>query len=125
MTPRPPDPPDPPRPAPLPGRLAALDRAAVMGICNVTPDSFSDGGRHFGLAAALEHCDRMLAEGADLIDVGGESTRPGAGRVLAEEELARVVPLVKELAARSVAVSVDTMRAAVAAAAVEAGAVLI
>ncbi|MDR2567297.1 MAG: dihydropteroate synthase [Bifidobacteriaceae bacterium] len=96
-----------------------------MGICNVTPDSFSDGGRYLELAAALDHCDQMLAEGADLIDVGGESTRPGAPRVDLEEELRRVIPVVKELAARGVAVSVDTMRAAVAAAAVEAGAAVI
>jgi dihydropteroate synthase len=113
------------RPAPLPAPLAHLERTAVMGICNVTPDSFSDGGRYMDLGAALDHCDRMLAEGADLIDVGGESTRPGAPRVDQDEELRRVVPVVKELAARSVPVSVDTMRAAVAMAAVEAGACLI
>jgi dihydropteroate synthase len=96
-----------------------------MGICNVTPDSFSDGGRYLEVAAALDHCDQMLAEGADLIDVGGESTRPGAPRVDQAEELRRVIPVVKELAARGVAVSVDTMRAAVAAASVEAGACVV
>ncbi|MDR0594959.1 MAG: dihydropteroate synthase [Bifidobacteriaceae bacterium] len=96
-----------------------------MGICNVTPDSFSDGGRHLQLAAALDHCDRMLAEGADLIDVGGESTRPGAGRVSRDEEWRRIGPLIKELVARGVVVSVDTMRAAVAAAAARAGAAIV
>jgi dihydropteroate synthase len=96
-----------------------------MGICNVTPDSFSDGGRHFALADALDHCQAMLADGADLIDVGGESTRPGAGRLDQAEELRRVIPLVKELAAGAVAVSIDTMRASVAAAALEAGALIV
>jgi dihydropteroate synthase len=96
-----------------------------MGICNVTPDSFSDGGRYMELVAALDHCDQMLAEGADLIDVGGESTRPGAPRVEEGEELRRVIPVVKELADRAVTVSVDTMRASVASAAVQAGAAMI
>jgi dihydropteroate synthase len=96
-----------------------------MGICNVTPDSFSDGGRHLELAAALDHCQQMLAQGADLIDVGGESTRPGAARVSADEELGRVIPLVTDLVALGAVVSVDTMRAAVAAAAVDAGASVI
>jgi dihydropteroate synthase len=115
----------PARPAPLPPALRDLRRTAVMGICNVTPDSFSDGGLHMELGAALDHCLRMVQDGADLIDVGGESTRPGAGRVPATEELRRVIPLVKELSARAVPVSVDTMRASVAAAAHEAGAVII
>jgi dihydropteroate synthase len=96
-----------------------------MGICNVTPDSFSDGGRYLALSDALEHCAAMLAEGADLIDVGGESTRPGAPRVEEAEELRRVLPLVKELVERGVPVSVDTTRSRVALAAVEAGAVVI
>ncbi|MDR3106980.1 MAG: dihydropteroate synthase [Bifidobacteriaceae bacterium] len=113
------------RPAPLPAGLAELERTAVMGICNLTPDSFSDGGRWLEPAAALAHCQRMLAEGADLIDLGGESTRPGAARISLDEELRRVVPMVGELAGRGVAVSVDTMRAAVAAAAAAAGAAVI
>ncbi|MDR1440858.1 MAG: dihydropteroate synthase [Bifidobacteriaceae bacterium] len=117
--------PPPCRPSPLPPALAELDRTAVMGICNVTPDSFSDGGRYMELVAALDHCDQMLAEGADLIDVGGESTRPGAPRVEEGEELRRVIPVVKELADRAVTVSVDTMRASVASAAVQAGAAMI
>ncbi len=102
-----------------------VDRSAgpvVMGVVNVTPDSFSDGGRYDDPARAVEHGLRLLAEGADLLDIGGESTRPGATRPLVEEELARVVPVVTELAAAGAVVSVDTMRAEVAAAAVAAGA---
>ncbi|MEW1908667.1 dihydropteroate synthase [Kitasatospora sp. NPDC085895] len=108
----------------LPG-LPTLDRCAVMGVVNVTPDSFSDGGLWLDPAAAVAHGLRLTAQGADLIDVGGESTRPGAQRVTEEEELRRVVPVVRELAAAGVVVSVDTMRANVAAAAVEAGARLV
>jgi dihydropteroate synthase len=98
------------------------ERCAVMGVLNVTPDSFSDGGRYRDLGAALDHARQMRAEGADLIDVGGESTRPGAERVPAAEEIRRVLPAITALAAEGVTVSVDTMRAAVAAAAIEAGA---
>ncbi|WP_030268786.1 dihydropteroate synthase [Streptomyces sp. NRRL B-24484] len=108
----------------LPG-LPTLDRCAVMGVVNVTPDSFSDGGLWLDPAAAVAHGLRLTAQGADLIDVGGESTRPGARRVTEEEELRRVVPVVRELAAAGAVVSVDTMRANVAAAAVEAGARLV
>jgi dihydropteroate synthase len=93
-----------------------------MGILNVTPDSFSDGGRHDTHAAAVAHGLRMAAAGADYVDVGGESTRPGAGRVRADEECRRVLPVVAELAGRGVAVSIDTTRASVAAAALGAGA---
>lgn len=107
------------------GRPLRLDRPRVMGIVNVTPDSFSDGGDHFDLEAAVAHGLQLAAEGADILDVGGESTRPGAVRVAAEEELGRVVPVVRELAAAGIPVSVDTMRAAVAEAAIEAGAALI
>nr|WP_040684337.1 dihydropteroate synthase [Nocardiopsis halotolerans] len=96
-----------------------------MGVVNVTPDSFSDGGAWFDPGRAIEHGTRLVEEGADIVDVGGESTRPGAQRVSAEEELRRVEPVVRELAARGVAVSVDTMRAEVAERAVEAGAVLV
>ncbi|MDO5678606.1 MAG: dihydropteroate synthase, partial [Propionibacteriaceae bacterium] len=97
----------------------------VMGIVNVTPDSFSDGGRFLDTERALDHAREMLAQGASIIDVGGESTRPGAERVGLDEELARVVPLVQALAADGVRVSVDTMRATVAQACIEAGATII
>ena len=100
----------------------AEGRTRVMGILNVTPDSFSDGGRYVGLTAALEHARELVAAGADLIDVGGESTRPGAARVDAAEEQRRVLPVVRELAAEGVRVSIDTMNASTALAAVEAGA---
>ncbi|WP_199748704.1 dihydropteroate synthase [Amycolatopsis sp. WAC 01376] len=100
-------------------------RCAVMGILNVTPDSFSDGGRYLGVEQALEHAHEMWARGADLIDVGGESTRPGASRVDAETEISRIMPVIRSLAADGVAMSVDTTRAEVAFAAVEAGASVI
>ncbi|MER6318699.1 dihydropteroate synthase [Streptomyces sp. NPDC001581] len=96
-----------------------------MGVVNVTPDSFSDGGRWFDTAAAVKRGLSLVADGADLVDVGGESTRPGAARVEEREELRRVVPVVRGLVAEGVLVSVDTMRAAVARRAVEAGAVLV
>lgn len=97
----------------------------MMGILNVTPDSFSDGGRHVSAAAAVEHGLQMTTAGADIIDVGGESTRPGAGRIDAAEEMRRVLPVIRGLARLGVTVSVDTMRAAVAEAAIGAGAALI
>nr|WP_323137676.1 dihydropteroate synthase [Streptomyces sp. NEAU-H22] len=96
-----------------------------MGVVNVTPDSFSDGGRWFDPARAVAHGLALLGEGADILDVGGESTRPGAARPTVEEELRRVLPVVGELAAAGAAVSVDTMRAEVAARAMEAGAALV
>ncbi|MDN5857285.1 MAG: dihydropteroate synthase [Pseudonocardia sp.] len=96
-----------------------------MGILNVTPDSFSDGGRYLDREAAVARGVVMRGEGADLVDVGGESTRPGAGRIDPEVEAARVLPVVAELTAEGVPVSIDTTRAAVAEAAVEAGAVLV
>ncbi|RJL22614.1 dihydropteroate synthase [Bailinhaonella thermotolerans] len=96
-----------------------------MGVVNVTPDSFSDGGRWFDPDAAVRHGLELVDEGADIVDVGGESTRPGAQRVSYEEELRRVEPVIKALAQEGVPVSVDTMRAEVAEAAVEAGAVLV
>jgi dihydropteroate synthase len=94
----------------------------VMGVVNVTPDSFSDGGRYDTVEAAVEHGLALLADGADILDIGGESTRPGATRPLVAEELARVVPVITELVAAGALVSVDTMRAEVAQAAVAAGA---
>lgn len=105
--------------------LPTLARPLVMGVVNVTPDSFSDGGRFLGADAAVEHGLAMLAEGADLLDIGGESTRPGATRPLVTEELARVVPVITRLAEQGAIVSVDTMRAEVAEAALDAGAVIV
>jgi len=96
-----------------------------MGVLNVTPDSFSDGGRYTDVEAAVRHGLAMRADGADIIDVGGESTRPGAERVDAATEIARVLPAIRELAAAGVPISVDTTRAAVADAALEAGAALV
>ena len=107
----------------LPG--AGAGHCLVMGVVNVTPDSFSDGGKWFTADAAVARGHELVAQGADLLDVGGESTRPGAARVPAEEELRRVLPVIRELAAAGVKVSVDTTRAAVADAALEAGAVLV
>ncbi len=105
--------------------LPEWDRCAVMGVVNVTPDSFSDGGHWFDTTAAIKHGLELVAEGADLIDVGGESTRPGASRVDEAEELRRVIPVVRGLASEGVTVSVDTMRAGVAEQSVAAGAVLV
>ncbi len=100
--------------------------AMVMGVVNVTPDSFSDGGQFIRPEAAVRHALELIGEGADLIDIGGESTRPDAAPVPEEEELRRVVPVIRELSrASAVAVSIDTMKPAVARAAIEAGAVII
>lgn len=96
-----------------------------MGVLNVTADSFSDGGRHLAYADAMAHARRMVADGADLIDVGGESTRPGSMRVDEADEHQRVLPLVRELRSEGVAVSVDTMRARVARSALDDGATII
>ena len=85
-----------------------LSRPLVMGIVNVTPDSFSDGGRHASTAAALRHCERLVADGADMLDIGGESTRPGATKPVVEEELARVMPVLQGALRLGVPVSVDT-----------------
>lgn len=99
----------------------SLDRPIVMGVVNVTPDSFSDGGRYFGTAEAIAHGVSLLEAGADIIDVGGESTRPGATPVAPEEEIARVEPVIRSLAERGARVSVDTRHAAVMEAAAAAG----
>lgn len=104
-----------------PDDLLRSDEPVVMGILNVTPDSFSDGGRYTDLDAAVRHGVQMHRDGAQLVDVGGESTRPGAERVDAETEIARVLPVIRELAALGVPMSIDTTRACVAAAALEAG----
>lgn len=97
----------------------------VMGILNVTPDSFADGGRHNDFEAAVARGLEMIAEGVDIIDIGGESTRPGAERVTEEEEISRTVPVIKELAKYGTTISIDTMRASTAEAAVQAGASII
>ncbi|MGH3983279.1 MAG: dihydropteroate synthase [Pseudonocardiaceae bacterium] len=100
-------------------------RCVVMGVLNVTPDSFSDGGRYLDHDDAVAHGLTLHSQGADLVDVGGESTRPGAKRVDAPTEIARVVPVLRDLAAHGVPCSVDTTRAAVAEAALEAGAIMV
>ncbi|WP_313929653.1 dihydropteroate synthase [Pseudoxanthomonas sp.] len=108
------------------GRILKLDRPQVMGIVNVTPDSFSDGGAHDTTDAAVAHALSLVEQGADLLDIGGESTRPGAGEVPLEEELRRVVPVIEQLVARvEVPISVDTSKPEVMRAAVQAGAGMI
>jgi len=105
--------------------LPSLSRPLVMGVVNVTPDSFSDGGHYDTTDAAIAHALDLRDQGADLLDIGGESTRPGATRPLVAEEMERVVPVIQALALEDVAVSVDTMRHEVARAALESGAVLV
>ncbi|AEX84098.1 dihydropteroate synthase [Corynebacterium diphtheriae] len=105
--------------------LIIPERTAVMGIVNVTEDSFSDGGRWLDIDAAIDHARDLVAAGADIIDVGGESTRPGATRVDPDVERSRVIPVIRALSEEGIATSIDTMRASVAAAAAEAGVKLI
>jgi dihydropteroate synthase len=93
--------------------LIDLSEPRVMGIVNVTPDSFSDGGRHVSTGAALRHCEQLLKDGAHILDIGGESTRPGSPAVSLEEELARVLPLARDAASLGVPISVDTYKAEV------------
>jgi dihydropteroate synthase len=107
------------------GAAIRRDHPVVMGILNVTPDSFSDGGRYTDVDAAIQHGIELQRAGADIVDIGGESTRPGAERVDADTETKRVVPVIAALAAAGVPLSIDTTRAAVAAAALEAGAVAV
>ncbi len=109
----------------LPENLRNLDRTLVMGVLNVTPDSFSDGGRFNDPTIAINHALQMIQDGADIIDIGGESTRPGSDRITVKEELDRVLPVISALANSGVAISVDTMRAEVASAAIDAGACMI
>jgi dihydropteroate synthase len=109
----------------LRSRRLALDRPLLMGVLNVTPDSFSDGGLFTHPRAAIEKGRELAADGADVVDVGGESTRPGSGGVDVATEMERVLPVVSELSADGIIVSIDTAKAAVAAAAVEAGAEII
>lgn len=112
-------------PSGLPENLRNLDRTLVMGVLNVTPDSFSDGGRFNDPTIATNHALQMVQDGADIIDIGGESTRPGSDRITVKEELDRVLPVISALANSGVAISVDTMRAEVASAAIDAGACMI
>ena len=108
------------------GRLLKLDVPRVMGIVNVTPDSFSDGGEHADVDAAIAHAMQLVAEGADILDIGGESTRPGAAEVSVEEELRRTIPVIEALARRvSIPISIDTSKPEVMRAAVAAGAGMI
>jgi len=113
------------KPAGLPDQLAQLNHTAIMGVLNVTPDSFSDGGLYDTTSKAITHGLELMRQGSDIIDVGGESTRPGASRVSHDEELSRVIPVVEGLVAQGASVSIDTMRAGVAEAAVQAGAILV
>lgn len=112
-------------PVGLPSAIRELDRTLVFGVLNTTPDSFSDGGRWHEPDAAIARGRTLIAEGADIVDVGGESTRPGAQRIDVVEELRRVLPVVRALAADGIPVSIDTMRAEVAAQAVAAGACIV
>lgn len=112
-------------PAGLPASLAALNRTVVMGILNVTPDSFSDGGLWHDLDSAVARGIALHRDGADIVDVGGESTRPGAERIPEDEELKRVIPVVQALVDAGVPVSIDTMRAGVAERCVDAGACVV
>lgn len=109
----------------LPAPLAGVRRTLVMSVLNVTPDSFSDGGRFVDVEVAVAHALAQVEAGADIIDVGGESTRPGAQRISVDEELGRVLPVVDRLLSRGVVVSIDTMRSEVAEAAVTAGVQLV
>jgi dihydropteroate synthase len=112
-------------PSGLPENLRNVDRTLVMGVLNVTPDSFSDGGRFNDPKIATNHALQMIEDGADIIDIGGESTRPGSDRISVEEELDRVLPVISALTGTGVAISIDTMRVEVARAAVAAGACMI
>lgn len=112
-------------PSGLPENLRKLDRTLVMGVLNVTPDSFSDGGRFDDTDIAIRHALQMIEDGADIIDVGGESTRPGSERISVQVELDRVLPVIAGLVDSGVAISIDTMRAEVARAAIDAGACMI
>lgn len=103
----------------------ALDRPLIMGVVNITPDSFSDGGRYFGVADAVGHARLLLEEGADILDIGGESSRPGAEAVSVEEEIARTIPVIEALRGAGVPLSIDTAKPAVMRAAIAAGASMV
>src|SRR6476661_4327991 len=106
--------------------MPMAERTLIMGILNVTPDSFSDGGQFLSVDDAVAHAEQLVSEGADIIDVGGESTRPGGEPISVEEEIGRVVPVIESLTARvAVPVSVDTTKSEVARAALDAGAAIV
>ncbi len=105
--------------------MVALEQTLVMGVLNVTPDSFADGGRHYRYENAISHAREMIIEGADIIDVGGESTRPGSARISFEEERERVIPVIQELGNLASQISVDTTRAEIAKLAIAAGASIV
>jgi dihydropteroate synthase len=112
--------------APTRTPLRLADRPLIMGIVNVTPDSFSDGGRYLDPASAIAHGEKLTADGADILDIGGESTRPGAAAVGIEDEIARVTPVIRALSAQTrLPISIDTMKAKVAASAIAAGATIV
>ena len=113
------------QPSGLPENLRSIDRTLVMGVLNVTPDSFSDGGRFSDPTIATSHALQMINDGADIIDIGGESTRPGSDRISVQEELDRVLPVISALADSGIAISIDTMRVEVARAAMAAGTCMI
>jgi len=112
-------------PSGLPNQISSIERTLVMGVINVTPDSFSDGGLFLDSKVAIAHAQQMLLDGVDIIDFGGESTRPGSERISAQEEMDRVLPVISELAKTDAILSIDTMRAEVAKAAMSAGAHMI
>ena len=103
----------------------ALDRPLIMGVVNITPDSFSDGGRYFSVANAIRHARLLLEEGADILDIGGESSRPGAGAVSIDEEISRTLPVIEALQEAGVPLSIDTAKPAVMRAAIAAGASMV
>jgi len=113
------------QPRGLPENLRDLERTLVMGVLNVTPDSFSDGGRFNDPKIAINHALQMIEDGADIIDIGGESTRPGSDRISVQEELNRVLPVISALAESGIAISIDTMRPEVAQEAIAAGACMV
>jgi len=113
------------QPRGLPENLHDLERTLVMGVLNVTPDSFSDGGRFNDPKIAINHALQMIQDGADIIDIGGESTRPGSDRISVQEELNRVLPVISALAESGIAISIDTMRPEVAQEAIAAGACMV
>ena len=113
------------KPSGLPLELNNLDRCLVVGVLNVTPDSFSDGGKFLEKDIAINQAKKLISEGADLIDIGGESTKPGANQISIDEEIKRVIPVIQELKKENILISIDTMKHQVATAAVEAGAIIV